>query len=272
MSGLTLDSSAGSGGDGTPLFDLGHGTTGAGNCTPVAADEMVCDGVDDDCNGFVDDIDVANDGICDCLQIALLGQPGSLASSQFVAWLTAQGTSTVRIDPPLIDDAALAPYDVIIIDRLMRPYSAAEADVFATWVSAGGGLMAMTGHVSDPIQAQTWPNSILAPFAIAYSGPLLLGPVTSFLPHPVTTGVTSVTFEGGFQVDETMAGVTTLVAQLPAAPTARAREFDAGKVFVWGDEWIQYDSEWSSMPEIHQLWVNALGWLRPSELCAPPPG
>lgn len=255
-----------------PQFDVGGGDETADDCVPTAADEMLCDGVDDDCNGYVDDIDVGGDGICDCLVIALLGAPGSNPSSQFVEWLTMQGTSSERIDPALVDDMVLAPYDIIIIDRLTREYGAAEATAFVDWVEAGGGLMAMTGHTSDPTIAQTWPNGILGGFGIVYQGPLLNGPVTDFLPHPITMGLTSVTFAGGFEVAETVASTTELVAQLPAAPIARTREVGEGRVFVWGDEWIEFDSEWSTMPEINQLWVNALDWLRPAGLCAPPVG
>lgn len=271
--GETSTSSAGSGdtiGEG-PSFDLGGDTT-AGACMPTAIDEIVCDGVDDDCNGFVDDIDAAGDGICDCLVIAIVGNAGPNPSSQFVAWLTMQGTSSARIDPALVDDTVLAPYDIIILDQLTRSYAPAEATAFADWVDAGGGLMSMTGHTGDPSIAQDRPNAILGSFGMAYQGALLDGPVTDFLPHPITAGLTSVTFAGGFAVAETMAGTTDIVAQLPAAPIARAREYGSGKVFVWGDEWIEYDSEWSTMPEINQLWVNTLDWLRPADLCAPPRG
>ena len=98
----TTDPSSDGSGDG-PVFDLGDATATGVDCTPVSADEQTCDGIDDDCNGFVDDIDAAGDGICDCLEIALFGQPGSLASSQFVMWLNLQGTSTERIDPAVVD-------------------------------------------------------------------------------------------------------------------------------------------------------------------------
>ena len=194
-----------------PQFDVGGADTTAGDCMPSAADEMICDGVDDDCNGYVDDIDVGGDGICDCLVIALLGTAGSNPSSQFVTWLSMQGTSSERIDPALVDDAVLAPYDIVIIDQLTRAYTPAEASAFVDWVEAGGGLMAMTGHTSNPVTAQDWPNAILGGFSIAYQGPLLNGPATIFAPHPITAGLTSVTFAGGFEVAETVMGDTEVV-------------------------------------------------------------
>src|SRR5262249_16443607 len=85
-------------------------------CGPVSNHEMLGDGIDDDCNGKVDDVDLGADGICDCLIIALLGEPGPLASSFFEGWLAMQGTSVDRIDPDTLDAEALAPYTVIIMD------------------------------------------------------------------------------------------------------------------------------------------------------------
>lgn len=255
-----------------PVFDVGNGATTA-DCMPTAATEMVCDGIDDDCNGFIDDIDEGGDGICDCLAIAIIGTPGGLASSQFQQWLIDRGTSTDRIDPAVVDAAVLDPYDVVILDQLTREYTPAEAAAFDAWVTAGGGLMAMTGHTASPVSAQQWPNGILGPMGLEYQGALLNGPVTDFVPHPITMGLTSVTFLGGFEVVATIPGQSDVVARLPGmVPAAQAQERGAGKVFVWGDEWIEYDSEWAALPEITQLWVNIFDWLTPTDLCAPPQG
>jgi hypothetical protein len=259
--------------DDGPSFDVGMGTTTGEPCVPTAADEQTCDGLDDDCNGFIDDIDAGGDGICDCLAIALVGTSGSLAASQFQQWLIDRGTSTDRIDPPLVDAALLDAYDVVILDQLTRAYTPAEAMAFDDWVNAGGGLMAMTGHTSSPVSAQQWPNGILGPMGLEYQGALLNGPVTDFLPHTTTMGLTSVTFLGGFEVVATIPGQSDVVARLPGMiPAAQAQERGAGKVFVWGDEWIEYDSEWAALPEITLLWTNIFEWLTPPNLCSPPEG
>ena len=257
---------------GGPSFDLGNGDTSGGSCVPVADDEQTCDGIDDDCNGFIDDIDEGGDGICDCLAIGIIGTPGSLAASQFTQWLTDRGSSAERIDPPVVDATVLDAYDVVILDQLTREYTAAEAMAFETWVTSGGGLMSMTGHTANPTSAQQWPNGILGPMGLEYQGALLNGPVTDFEVHPIATGLTSVTFLGGFEVVGTNPGESDLVASLPGGvPAAMAQERGEGKLFVWGDEWIEYDSEWSSMPEITQLWVNIFEWITPVTICAPPP-
>jgi hypothetical protein len=259
-------------GDG-PSFDVGMGSTTGEPCMPTAAVERTCDGLDDDCNGFIDDIDVGMDGICDCLAIALVGTPGSLAASEFEQWLIDRGTSAERINPPLVDAAVLDAYDVVILDQLTREYTPAEAAAFDVWVNAGGGLMSMTGHTASPVSAQQWPNGILGPMGLEYQGPLLNGPVTDFLPHPTTMGLTSVTFLGGFEVVATVAGQSEVVARLPdMIPAAQAQERGEGKVFVWGDEWIEYDSEWVALPEITQLWANIFEWLTPADVCSLPEG
>ena len=260
--------------DGGPTFDVGGGgETGNVDCTPVSETETTCDGIDDDCNGFIDDIDAGGDGICDCLAIAIVGTPGGLASSQFQQWLIDRGSSADRIDPAVIDATVLADYDVVILDQLTREYTAAEATAFDTWVSAGGGLMSMTGHTASPVSAQQWPNSILGPMGLTYSGALLNGPVTDFEVHPITVGLTSVTFLGGFEVVAENPAANDVVGRLPnGAVAGMAQERASGKIFVWGDEWIEYDSEWAALPEITQLWVNIFEWITPTTLCLPPPG
>lgn len=259
--------------DDGPSFDVGAGNTTGEPCTPVADDELTCDGIDDDCNGFIDDIDVGMDGICDCLAIGIVGTPGSLAASQFEQWLIDRGTSAERINPALVDDAVLSAYDVVILDQLTREYTPVEAAAFDAWVNAGGGLMAMTGHTASPVSAQQWPNGILGPMGLEYQGPLLSGPVTDFVPHPITVGLTSVTFLGGFEVVATIPDQSDVIARLPGMqPAAQAQVRGAGKVFVWGDEWIEYDSEWVALPEITQLWTNIFDWLTPADVCMPPEG
>ncbi len=264
-----VDASTGGG----PTFDVGDGETGERSCVPVADEEQTCDGVDDDCNGFIDDIDEGGDGICDCLAIAIVGTSGGLASSQFQQWLIDRGSSADRIDPALVDAAVLADYDVVILDQLTREYTGAEAAAFDTWVSAGGGLMSMTGHTASPVSAQQWPNTILGPMGLEYQGPLLDGPVSDFELHPISVGLTSVTFLGGFEVVAANPAANDVVGRLPGGQAAGvAQERALGKVFVWGDEWIEYDSEWASLPEIAQLWVNIFEWITPVSLCTPPPG
>ncbi|HVT07316.1 MAG TPA: hypothetical protein VHO67_07650 [Polyangia bacterium] len=217
----------------------------------------------------------SGDAACSQLNIGILGNPGSNSSSNFQAWLEARGTSARRFQTddgtPLTADA-LQPFDVIVIDLPPREYTADEAAVLAAWVSAGGGIAAMSGYHNDT--SQDWrANSLLAPLGVAYSGQLVWGPVTQFAAHPITTGLTSVTFTGGYGVSDlgTAGSTRTPIAFLPGNPgtlaVAYAVTMGQGRAFVWGDEWIEFDSEWSSMPQIPQLWLQVFNWIAPPNRC-----
>ena len=238
-----------------------------GGCVATGAE--TCDMVDNDCNGLVDDVDEGGDGLYDCQTIALFGSAGANGSSNFVAWLESNGTDIVRIQDstdgaPALTAAELDAHQVIILDRLIREYTDEEAALLTAWVTAGGGLMVLTGYSGGG--GDFYANTLLEDIGLEYnvSGGLLSGPVTTFNPHPVTGGLTSVTFSGGWVVGE-VAGVTggtnTVVASIGAYTVGIVQQRGLGRVFVWGDEWITFDSEWTSMPEIEGLWANSLGWL-----------
>lgn len=94
-------------------------------------------------------------------------------------------------------------------------------------------------------------------------------PVTIFAVHPVTAGLTSVTFAGGYLVKDLGGndGKNTVLGSISAGPVAFAHERGNGRAVVWGDEWIEFDSEWKSLPEIEQLWVNMIAWIGPQDSC-----
>lgn len=227
-------------------------------------------------SGVRSDAGSANpDAACSHLNIGILGNPGSNPSSNFQTWLEARGTTTRRFQTddatPLTADA-LQPFDVIVIDLPPREYTADEAAILAAWVSAGGGIASMSGYLDDT--SKDWrANSLLAPLGVAYSGQRVWGPVTQFAAHPTTTGLTSVTFTGGYGVSDlgTAGGTRTPIAFLPGnpgtIPVAYAVTMGQGRAFVWGDEWIEFDSEWSSMPQIPQLWLQVFNWISPPNRC-----
>jgi hypothetical protein len=235
-------------------------------CVPVSSSDLVCDGVDDDCNGSIDDVDLGGDGICDCLSIGILGRPGANPSANFQAWLESRGTTTTRFGVDggeTLTAAMLEPFAVIVIDGLPREYTDAEASALAAFVEAGGGVMAMTGHDGGADRPNA--NSLLAGLGASYLAGLVNGPVTDFVPHPLTTGLASVTFAGGYHIESTTA--STVVARLPGGTAGLAIERGLGRVFVWGDEWVEFDSEWTTMPMIVAFWVNVLSWIAPPTEC-----
>jgi len=253
------------------------GSAGAGETSPTSSAGL--SGVSGS-NGLILDLDAgaADDAAaagCAHLNIGILGNPGSNNSSNFEQWLAKSGTSVKRIqttaDEP-ITQATLQPFDVVILDCLTRDYTASEAAIFSAWVSAGGGLAAMSGY-HDDTTIDWHANSLLAPLGVAYSGGLLWGPVTNFATHPITAGLTSVTFTGGYAISDLDGVVSTRtpIAFLNGTPNTTvgtAIQFGSGRGFVWGDEWIEFDSEWSALPEIAQLWVQVFAWISPMNTCS----
>jgi hypothetical protein len=269
-----------SGSESTSSGESTEGTTdGTSGTTEVCVPAVeVCNDVDDDCDGNIDDVDVGMDGICDCLSIALVGNQGSLDASQFVAYLQSKGTSVERINSNVLSDidapltpAVLAKYDIIILDWLQRTYTPQESADVRAWVEAGGGLMTMTGHENIQVTIDRC-NSFISPLGLTYNGDFFDGPVTQFAMHPITEGLTSITFLGGLYVDivEDGVGMNEVIMTLPPGPVGVVQERVDGRVFVFGDEWVEFDSEWSQMPEIQQFWVQTLSWLGPQNSCVVP--
>lgn len=214
------------------------------------------------------------DAKCTPLTIGILGNPGAYSASDFEQWLTTSGATVQRIQTspaePLTAET-LQPFDVVVLDWLARDYTASEAATFAAWLSAGGGVASMSGY--DGVPANDWhANSLLAPLEVAYSGPLLSGPVTDLAAHPITVGLGSVVFEGGYAISDLggQASTRTPIASLPAAGgdvnVGYAIQMQAGRAFVWGDEWIEFLTKPSSFPP--RLWVQVFGWIAPKHACA----
>ena len=265
----TMTESTGSTGDETSDTGADTGTTGQ-VCVPVAADDSTCDQIDDDCNGFVDDVDVDSDGFCDCIKILILGNPGNAPNAKFEDWLAAKGTSVVRmIDPDPLTADLLASYDIVLLDQLVREYAAPEAQAVQDWVGAGGGLMAMSGYIANAVDGAKRPNSLVGPMGVEFIPKLVNGPVKTFVAHPLTEALSSVTFEGGHPVKET-SGTNTFVASIGADPVAVAAERVDGRIYLWGDEWVQYDMVWDGNPMIEKFWSNAIAWVGPKSFCVLP--
>lgn len=216
---------------------------------------------------------------CAVLEIGIFGNPGAYDGSAFEQWLRTSGASVLRVQTTAnepLTAGTLEPFDVVVLDWLTRDYTAAEAEALASWVEAGGGVVSMSGW--NNVLADDWhPNSLLAPLGVAYSGPLLNGPVADLVAHPITADLTEVVFKGGYAVSDLGgdASTRTPIAFLPEAggnvPVGYAVEMGSGRAFVWGDEWIEFTSEGAMFSP--RLWVQGFTWISPPKRCVlTPPG
>jgi len=279
----------GSGGFGATggVSGSGSGSGGASGFGSVG-DETTCNGIDDDNDGVIDDVDLGMDGVCDCLTVATIGAPGGAGQGNvFNSWLDARSAagSTDLMTMPLTA-TLLAPFQVLVVQNVEgRVFSAEEIQAVQDWVRAGGGLMTLIGY-SGASEGDSV-NTLLAPFGVSYGTadvmqavctptaiPFVCGPrqsrsVVEWQTHAISAGVTQVGMDNGKPV----LGSGTVIATGEGHTLAMAVEVDAGKVFVWGDEWITFDSEWSGRPEfqVELFWTNTIKWLTPVTECQVPP-
>ncbi len=282
-SGTTMAASESSGSSGAGSSSSSSGDTEG--CVPTEDVEATCDNLDNDCNGYVDDIDVGGDGICDCLSIGILGATGYAPTSNFEAWLTANGTSVTRTllqnQPGVVTDELLADYDLVIIDRIERGLDDAEAQAIEDFVKVDGhGMVTLIGYNFDnnnPVPEVDRANTVVAPFGLAYQGGYLhddFGVTPTFdQGHPIGMGLLDVNYIGGVApADLEDQGTSAIFATVPMGDAGIAHETaTGGRVVMWGDEWVTFDSDWVGFADVELFWTNVLAWARPQEFCALPP-
>jgi len=281
--------------------DLGNGGVGSGDDVGIGPDgdsdgtgsgarpgngkPEVCDGVDNNDDGLVDNIDAGNDGVCDCIKIATIGIPGihgnrdgKPGTNVFKSWLDGKSTAGV-VDLALEELTAekIASFDVIVAQDLRKgEYSEAEINVLHDWMKEGGGLMTMIGYGSPSERSNI--NAFLQPVGLSYGEDQILQKDGTFTvpvndmwnaTHPIANGIKAIGIDNGYPVD----GDGIVIAEEGDFVTGQAKQVDKGRVFVWGDEWISYDSEWEQADaspvkyEVERFWLNSIKWLGPQDSC-----
>ena len=255
-----------------PPTDVCGSTCPAG----VTCSLEVCDGIDNNCDGQVDNLDTNADGVCDCLLVATLGAAGTWGEGDvFATWLSARSNNGAdSLGDQVLTPQLLAKYQVIVAQDVHNNhvYSADEVLALQNWVKAGGGLMTLIGY-SPPGDAINV-NLLLAPFGMSYGNKQILRgnirtvPITDWTAHPIDQGVTAAGINDGYEVQ----GTGTVIARSGGYSVGLAQDVLPGHAFAWADEWITYNSEWTQHPDyqVELLWVNAIKWLTAATICQVP--
>ncbi len=163
-----------------------------------------------------------------------------------------------------------------------RTILSSEVSAVRDWVNNGGGLMTTIGIVNTVAEMAN-ANLLLAPFGIAYSVTnvnVLPGnsSISAFSTAPpiasqITAGV------GALRVSSAAAIEGIARTSLPANSSifslyasggdslnyaiGVAEISGAGRVNVWGDEWITYDGGWTGTHgvDLQTYWSNVITWL-----------
>jgi hypothetical protein len=213
---------------------------------------------------------------------------GNDSTTEFETWLTTKSNASVTFytnkadtQVPTITLDWLNNFDVILLQDLRTwTFTADEVAAFQAWMTAGGGVMALSGYFSDnateidntnlllsntgmsllateePGQACSVPAAITGSQAIcpntkasSTSGKCYCWgnslPLTEWnTAHAIyTTG--NLKAVGAFRGRAVNPGTTgETVVSFGTTPVGATTTVGSGKVFIFGDEWVTYTSQW----------------------------
>jgi hypothetical protein len=142
----------------------------------------------------------------------------------------------------------------LVIARPSSAYSAAELAAYGTFVSRGGRLILLYDHTDVSNLAQS--------FGVQASG-AYTGLLTSFTPHPITTGVSSLIFAAGAAITSAPPQFLVL-ARLARMPVMGIMSVGLGEVFYLGDT---NGIEGVPQPFVDNLLARMTAGARPIHSC-----
>jgi hypothetical protein len=282
--------SGGTGSGGTSNPGTGGGTTvGSGGGPIIIIDpggtgsaETQCDGLDNDADGIIDNVDVEGDGVCDCLKIATLGFTGGWGSGTniFKDWLNARGAEpAVDLGNAVITEQLIQEFQVIVSLSVViggskgaaavHTYSDAEAAAMKNWIEVrGGGFMGTSGYTSKAAENVNV-NKLISFSGLSYNATInsyVGGLITKWAAHPATEGMGTASITNGY---EPIGAGTAIGFDSADRPVLKVIEVGGGRIALWADEWITYDNLWNNTADldIELLWLNLLKYLSPPTEC-----
>jgi hypothetical protein len=93
------------------------------------------------------------------------------------------------------------------------------------------------------------------------------GFIEQWEPHAISENVKKIRTDNGVEPEGVMG--MTLARDGASHVALQVTQAQDGRVVVWGDEWVTYDSEWNDTTDqqVDRFWLNLLKWLSPPKVC-----
>jgi hypothetical protein len=219
---------------------------------------------------------------CKCINLASLGASasksygtGNDSTTEFETWLTTKSNATVTFFPTRQTLTAewLAGFDVLILQDLRGwAFTAEEIAALDAWINGGGGIVGLSGYFSDNAAEIEPTNALLANTGMALLATEVPGqtctaasaavcpnsktsnsakcycwgnslPLTDWADTPFARDLKAV---GAFRGRAVAPGDGTTVVSYEGTAVGAYKQVGQGKVFLFGDEWVTYTSQWLS--------------------------
>lgn len=245
---------------------------------------------------------------------------GGDSTDAFQTYMNSQTKGTAKMDlygnvvqskkPFALTADFLNQYDVLILQALedaeyggndnVWTFSQDEINALSEWVNNGGGLIAMTGYGGNSDEVKST-NQLLSFTGISYNtddtftqcpdntcycrnSSLAFGGWEN--DPPLTSNLDNNTNQVGVFHGRSIkcADDCKVMAKEGNTKVAVHKEIGKGRVFVFGDEWVTYTSQWKGDPEkmsaadcdgetadkrfnVPQFWYNVFRWVSGDSVC-----